>query len=50
MEFREKCRIVEKCLPESPFKDQIVKLHDEMLDYIAALDSECNLLQQIINE
>lgn len=31
MKFKERCELVAKCLPESPFKEQIVKLHNEML-------------------
>lgn len=31
MEFRDKCKLVEQCIPDSPFKEQIVKLHNEML-------------------
>ena len=31
MDFKERCELVAKCLPESPFKEQIVKLHNEML-------------------
>lgn len=37
MSFREKCTTVEKCMPESPFRDQIAKLHGEMLLEISCL-------------
>lgn len=44
MDFDERCKLVEQCLPESPFKEQIVKLHTEMLDCIAGLEAACDSL------
>lgn len=35
MEFKEKCDLVAKCLPESPFKEQIQALHSDMLAALA---------------
>lgn len=37
MKFKEKCQTVEKCLPESPFREQVTKLHSEMLLEISCL-------------
>ena len=34
MTFKEKCKMVQQCLPESPFRDQVTKLHDEMLSLL----------------
>lgn len=34
MDFRDKCRLVEKCLPDSPYREQMTALHDAMLDEI----------------
>ena len=34
MDFRAKCRLVEKCLPESPYRAKMTSLHDEMLEEI----------------
>ena len=31
MDFGEKCDLIAKCLPESPFKEQIKSLHVDML-------------------
>lgn len=35
--FSDKCKTIEKCLPESPFRDQVVKLHTEMMLEITCL-------------
>jgi hypothetical protein len=48
MDFEEKCRVVEQCIPESPFRDQVKKLHDDMLDTIAGLEAACDSLSDTV--
>lgn len=39
MTFEERCKVCEQCLPESPFRGQVEKLHNEMLAKIAELEN-----------
>ena len=34
MDFKDRCRVAEKCLPDAPYKEQLIALHDEMLSAI----------------
>ena len=34
MDFRDRCRVAEKCLPDAPYKEALKALHDEMLSEI----------------
>ena len=51
--FKERCEVAEKCLPESGYKDCLVNLHKEMLAEYERLkkavkantDCVCGLLQ-----
>lgn len=41
LSIEERCRMVEKCLPESNFRDYVTELHNEMLAEIARLHRAC---------
>jgi hypothetical protein len=45
MNFRERCKIAAESLPESDYRKQLEKLHDEMLDSIDGLQAACDSLQ-----
>lgn len=32
MTFEQRCRLIERCIPECPFKEQVIALHNEMLE------------------
>jgi hypothetical protein len=36
-ELKRRCEVIEQCLPDSPFKNQIIELHKEMLYRIDSL-------------
>lgn len=36
--FKERCEVSEKCIPESEFKNCLIKLHSEMLQKITDLE------------
>lgn len=36
----ERCMVAESCLPDAPYRTQLCKLHQEMLDEIARLRAE----------
>lgn len=40
MGFEERCKVMEQCLPESPYRGQVEKLHCEMLSHITDIESQ----------
>ena len=37
--LKEKCSVIERCLPVSDFREQVAKTHSEMFEYIAKLEA-----------
>lgn len=40
MTFTQRCRFSENVLPKAPYRESLTNLHNEMLDYIEALENE----------
>lgn len=45
----ERCMVAESCLPDAPYRTQLCKLHQEMLDELARLRGEDELATKIID-
>lgn len=41
----ERCMVAESCLPDAPYRTQLCKLHQEMLDGLARLRAEVEALR-----
>jgi len=46
--FKERCRLSEKCLPVSPYREMLTALHDEMLSSLAAFNRLVKYSEKII--
>lgn len=44
-ELKEKCSVIEQCLPVSDFRVQVAKTHNDLLDRITALEAENKRLE-----
>lgn len=46
--LKEKCKMVQQCLPESPFRDQVTKLHDEMISLLQEAEDRIEALEEVV--
>lgn len=44
--LRERSEIALRCLPEAPYREQLSRLHTDMLDRVAALEAMCAQVYQ----
>jgi hypothetical protein len=50
MTLKEKCKMVQQCLPESPFRDQFTKLHDEMISLLQEAADRIEALEEALRD